>query len=83
MDSPPVTRVAHSNRATKVPALLTTSGGFGDRIFTFNQKQSSAQGSFHGFGRHKLAGRASLTISSRETDWHVIIDVVRFVPVTR
>ena len=66
-----------------VPALLATSGGSGDRAFTLNQKKGSTQGSFHGFGRHKLAGKTSLTISNRETDGHVIIDAVRFVPVAR
>ncbi|MDP6208929.1 MAG: FAD-dependent oxidoreductase [Roseibacillus sp.] len=75
--------VTHSNRATNVPALLATSGGSGDRAFTLNQKKGSTQGSFHGFGRHKLAGKTSLTISNRETDGHVIIDAVRFVPVAR
>ncbi len=46
-----------------------------------NHKSGATKGVFHNFEPHKLSGVTSVTITNGKTNGHVIIDVVRFVPV--
>lgn len=73
--------VANSNRATNVPVTLTSQGG--NQSFTLNQKTGSPKGSFHKLGTHKLGGPTSVIITNTNTNGHVIIDAVRFLPATK
>ncbi|BCX46876.1 FAD dependent oxidoreductase [Haloferula helveola] len=70
---------ALENRATNVPVTVVT--GREREQFTLNQRRKPAQGTFQPIGRLMLGGETKVILSNRDTDGHVIIDAVQFLPV--
>jgi hypothetical protein len=73
---------AHPNRATNVP--VTVHHADGSETVLVNQRRSpSIQGAFLSLGTHRFnkGRRGAVVISNRDTDGHVIIDAVQFIPV--
>ena len=65
------------NRATNVPVEVVTATG--KETLTVNQREKGGWVKV-ATGRFKAGTAGSLTISNRETDGHVIVDSVRWVP---
>lgn len=77
-------RIAYTpnpNRASNVP--VTVESAEGTRIVKVNQKKPTDQGAFVSVGRFRFdAGKSGrVIISNAETDGHVIVDAVQFLPV--
>ncbi len=76
-----VAYVANNNRADNVPLTIVTKDG--EKQATLNQKKApQVEGTFTSIGRYEFDGEASVTISNKDTNGHVVIDAVRWMPVT-
>jgi len=72
---------ANNNRASNVP--VTVSARDGEKQTTLNQKKApDIEGAFVSLGQFDFDEKGSVTISNKGTNGHVVIDAVRWVPVT-
>ena len=69
----------NENRATNVPVILTGSGD--PKRYAINQRKSPEKEGFHSLGEFDFDGTTVVEVRNLDTDGHVIIDAVRFVPV--
>ncbi|MBX3739511.1 MAG: FAD-dependent oxidoreductase [Akkermansiaceae bacterium] len=75
-----VAYVANGNRADNVPVTIAAKDG--EKQATLNQKKAPAiDGSFTSVGRFEFDGEGSVTITNKDTNGHVVIDAVRWMPV--
>lgn len=71
----------NANRATNVPVGITTAAG--EKVETLNQRLKPKGDGYSAFGPYDFADRAVVTISNKNTDGHVIVDAVQFVPAVK
>lgn len=71
---------ANANRASNVPVTIQHTDGTAN--VTLNQrKQPSIDGLFHSIGTFRFQDKASVEVGTKDTDGHVILDAVQFLPV--
>lgn len=76
-----VAYIPNSNRASNVPVAISTKDG--EKQATIDQKKAPAiDGTFVSLGRFEFGEEASVTISNKDTNGHVTIDAVRWLPVS-
>ena len=74
-----VAYVANGNRASNVPVVVAAKGG--EKQATLDQKKApKIDGSFVSIGQFEFAGEGSVTITNKDTNGHVVIDAVRWLP---
>lgn len=71
---------AHSNRASNVPVAIQTQRG--PVTATLNQRQTAPIDGLWAFlGTYSFGGQAQIEITNTDTNGHVIVDAVQFIPV--
>ena len=71
---------SNKNRATNVPVAIKHAGGVAN-LKVDQRKQPEIEGVFISLGKFVFAAEASVEVTNKDTDGHVIIDAVQWVPI--